>query len=389
MTINDEHSGSNSALADTHCELGVDIECLARAIVDDIVTGEHAYAEKHIPLQALIDIVAQNLRSLLASLSGGDLDLNPAHHAGRMKAEHGVELAGVLHAYRLAGLRLWRELAASNAETTSQDRLFFLGAKLWVAVDGLSTAAAETHREVTGARDRLAEQSRMSAVVDLLSPSLTLERRETAARLLELDANMRYYVIVTSEHDSDVEIIGARTHWAELNGNRVCLLALSSNSAEFYATLDGAKAGVSEEFNSLGDAAEAERQARVALNCLNGQAEGIHHYGQSPLDALIASQPAEAHHLAIRTLAEIIALPQSNRDMLVGTFEAWVECGGSLTATSAELHCHRNTVNYRLRKLETLTSRSLANPSDLTVLTMGVRTLRLLDHSNISRISVR
>lgn len=378
MSIDGEHTGIKLATVGSDPAFKLELGRLAGEIADDIVTGEHAYAEKHIPLEILVDIIAQNLHSLLNSLDGGALDLNPAHHAGRVKAEHGVELSGVLHAYRLAGLKLWGKLAASGAEHSDQDTLFLLGANLWTALDELSTAAAETHREVTGARDRWAEHSRTAAVVDLLSPTVTPERRDAAARLLQLGENLRLFVIVVDEHCAGIEVIGARTFWAEVNGGRVCLLALS-NRTEFVATTAGARAGVSEEFHCLDDAAEAERQARIALKCLSDQAEGIYHYGHSPTDTLICSQPTEARRQVRRTFAELRALPQENRDLLLDTFEAWVESGGSLTSTSEVLHCHRNTVNYRLRKFESLTDRSISNPADLTVLTLSLRTIRLLD----------
>ncbi|MFT4125378.1 MAG: helix-turn-helix domain-containing protein [Gordonia sp. (in: high G+C Gram-positive bacteria)] len=36
------------------------------------------------------------------------------------------------------------------------------------------------------------------------------------------------------------------------------------------------------------------------------------------------------------------------------------------------LHCHRNTVLYRLRRVETLTGRSVAKPADIAALTIAL-----------------
>lgn len=363
----------DGALAST-----LDVDRLSHMIADDILSGDRAYVERRIPRQGLVDIVADNLRSLLSSLGAGDLDLGPARRAGQIKAEYGVDLAGVLHAYRLAGLRLWRALEESSGpDHSGQNILFPLGSELWSALDELSTAAAEAHREVTMARGRWAEQSRFAAVVDLLSPMVAPERREAAAHLLQVREGMRLFVLVMDEHSPAVEILGAREHWAEFNGGRVCLL-VQRESAEFLVSTDGARIGVSEEFRSLEHAVEAERQARIALRCLGTAREGIGRYGQSLTDMLIVSQPTEAEVLVRRTFAEVSALSCDSRELLIGTFETWIECGGSLSKASELLHCHRNTVNYRLRRFEALTARSTGDPADLTVLTMALRTIRLL-----------
>ncbi|TSI16009.1 CdaR family transcriptional regulator [Brevibacterium aurantiacum] len=356
----------------------LDVDRLSHVIADDILSGDRAYAERRIPRQALVDIVAENLRSLLYSFGSADLDLRPARRAGQIKAEHGVELSGVLHAYRMAGLRLWSALEESSGPDDSvQSTLFPLGSELWTALDELSTAAAEAHRESTMARERWAEQSRFAAVVDLLSPMAAPERREAAARLLQVHEGMRLFVLVMDEHSPEVEILGVREHWAEFNGARVCLL-VQRGSAEFLVSTDGARIGVSEEFRSLEAAAEAERQARVALRCLGTAREGIGRYGQSLTDMLIVSQPTEADVVVRRTFTEVGALSHDSRELLLETFETWIQCGGSLSKAGELLHCHRNTVNYRLRRLETLTARSIADPTDLTVLTLALRTIRLL-----------
>ncbi|SMX92343.1 MULTISPECIES: PucR family transcriptional regulator [unclassified Brevibacterium] len=378
MNLNGEQSGSSPASVGTHPASRLDIDCLARLIADDIITGDQAYAEKHIPIEILVDLITPNIHSLLNYLEGGTLDLGPAYNTGRVKAEHGMELSGVLHAYRLAGLRLWRELAMTPDSEYSGKDVFPLGAELWTALDDLSTAAAEAHREATGARERWAEQSRIAAVIDLLSSTVTSERRNTAAHLLQLDDHSRFFVMLTDAQASGIEVLGACTHWAEIDGGRVCLLALRDRT-EFLSTTSGARAGFSEEFHCLDDAAEAARQARIALKCLNDRAEGIYHFGQSPTDTLICSQPSQARQLVRRTFAELRTQPQPNRDMLLDTFEAWVESGGSLSRASEALYCHRNTVNYRLRKFETLASRSISDPADLTALTTALRTIRLLD----------
>lgn len=355
----------------------IDVERLSGEIADDILTGEHAYAESRVPREGLVAIVTENLQSLLHSFDGGGLDLDPARRTGRIKAEYGIELAGVLHAYRLAGLRLWNELEVlSGSEASSRTVLFALGSRLWSSLDDLSTAAAEAHREVTGERDRWAARSKFAAVIDLLSPEIGAERRADAARTLMLEECGRFLVIVMTGSSSAVEILGARSHWAEHDGLTVCLLAASPKS-ETVITASGVRVGISREFSGLSEVIEAERQARIALCCLGTRREGISHYGDEPLDVILAGQPDEARLLVGRILAGVCTLPVADRDILLETFAAWVDSDGSPAATGEILHCHRNTVTYRLRRLESLTGRSPASPRDCSELTMALRAVRL------------
>jgi DNA-binding PucR family transcriptional regulator len=48
------------------------------------------------------------------------------------------------------------------------------------------------------------------------------------------------------------------------------------------------------------------------------------------------------------------------------------------SAAAAQLHMHRNTIRNRLRRLEDLTGRSLANPLDLAELHIALECARTL-----------
>lgn len=69
-------------------------------------------------------------------------------------------------------------------------------------------------------------------------------------------------------------------------------------------------------------------------------------------------------------------LPDEERDSLLGTFAAWMDCEGSPRTAAERMDCHRNTVLNRLRRLELLTGRRLAHPRDLVDLTLALDVLR-------------
>ena len=58
----------------------------------------------------------------------------------------------------------------------------------------------------------------------------------------------------------------------------------------------------------------------------------------------------------------MLAVGAAESGVLLGTLEAWVRSNGSATRTAAEVHCHRNTVLNRLRRVEQLTGRR--SPAD-------------------------
>lgn len=61
-----------------------------------------------------------------------------------------------------------------------------------------------------------------------------------------------------------------------------------------------------------------------------------------------------------------------DRDGLLKTLAAWVETGGTGRAAEA-LHCHHNTVYYRLGRIERLTKLDRTVPGDLADLVLALR----------------
>ena len=73
----------------------------------------------------------------------------------------------------------------------------------------------------------------------------------------------------------------------------------------------------------------------------------------------------------------VLGLHAVERDLLLTTLAAWLECDGSARRAAVQLYCHRNTVVNRLRRLEQLAQRSLARPRDLVELTLALDALQL------------
>jgi DNA-binding PucR family transcriptional regulator len=139
------------------------------------------------------------------------------------------------------------------------------------------------------------------------------------------------------------------------------------------------RVGVSPFFGELRQAAWALRLARLALDA-EQEKTGVNQFEDSPLSVLVASAPHAALETARVVLGGLLELPLDDRDLLLGTLEAWLDVSGSANAASARLFCHPNTVRYRLRRIEAATQRSLSDPRDLAELVTAARAWSQLPH---------
>ena len=73
----------------------------------------------------------------------------------------------------------------------------------------------------------------------------------------------------------------------------------------------------------------------------------------------------------------MLAQPTADREALLGTLRSWFARGGSASAAAAQLYVHRNTVRYRLRRLEDLTGRSLADPEAIGQIHLAMEAVRI------------
>src|SRR6187551_2409835 len=90
--------------------LGDHVDRIAAEIAAAIVSDDPDYAHGSLPEAVFLDVVRENSRALLQALAGGPELLDAPRRAGRVKAEHGIPISSVMHAYRIAGLRLWDEM---------------------------------------------------------------------------------------------------------------------------------------------------------------------------------------------------------------------------------------------------------------------------------------
>ncbi|EKF24839.1 pucR C-terminal helix-turn-helix domain protein [Mycolicibacterium hassiacum DSM 44199] len=135
--------------------------------------------------------------------------------------------------------------------------------------------------------------------------------------------------------------------------------------------------GVSPPYHSLTGSPRALELARAAMASLRPGQAAVRVFESNPLDALLARAPGEAARLAHEVLGRLTGLPADDRAMLLDTLWAYVAHGGSADHAAKALHCHPNTVRYRLRRVQELTGRAFTSPWDVAELIMATQALRL------------
>lgn len=383
-----------SALARTLLD---SVDELAEELVGRILSAERAYAESTLlTSEQLRGVCLDNLTSLLSNLAGSaQLGLESARTAGRLKAEQGVPLAALLHAYRLGGRLVWEQLMARSDGRATRS-LLDMAAQVWALVDDYSDAASEAYRESADLRAREDGEARRRFIRTLFADhSANPVGAEDALRALRIPERGAFAVVsaevvparaaVTDDASESLRELGVESLWdTEIDG-RIALLhaanpTMLGSAVETLGRLCGGRVGVSSVFVRPAGIFAALEQARLARRC-SDSAGSVTRYDAAPVSVLLVRLPDAGRLAAQQILGPVIALPADERHNLLSTLDTWFACHGSTTAAAARLHYHRNTVLYRLRRIQDLTGRDFSDPIHAAELYVGLRAHQLLGSS--------
>jgi hypothetical protein len=372
------------------------VDDLTSQLVDRIRGAEAHYRGPSVPTEDLWQSCRRNLEHILTQLAGDPRPgVEAAEATGRRRAEQGVPLPAILHAYRIGGRFVWDMLLAHAEDNdTARNELLRAAADVWAIIDDYSEALIEAYRETVAEQAGHNAQVRNAVLSGLLDGEL-----EDGSRLWESAAMLHLphhgtFVVAAAEtpRAGDEALPGVETTlrrhtvvsaWrldAEL---QVGVIAVSSpisvaKVCEYLVPLARGRVGVSEPYTSLDQSAAALRQARVAYAAATPGTCALIRYEQHPIAVMLASVPALGSTVARAVLGPVLALAAPDRDALLETLRAWFAEKGSASGAAARLHMHRNTVHYRLRRLESLTGRSIKHPTDVGELHLALESIRIL-----------
>lgn len=392
----------------------------AQALMDDLAGLTHrlvaALREKEPAYRAAIEADAaeiwqetnRSLRLSVASLirprESREAACRLSWRIGECRAEKGLPLDALLHAFRLGGAMVWQGLVDETTRRHPEDirLLVHVAADVWSFVDEHCGLVADAYRATERRLAWRRENQQRLTVAALLDGTARIADIPDAAAMLELPEEGRYVVVVASGAGGAVVGLphGTRAlrHASPETEQVVVLLAdaapdaaneppyegsrhADSELALLAAELTvpaGVRVGIGSAVTGLAALGEARRLAETALRaCPRGG--GVVLLDEHLPAALVVSSSRLGAALAERVLGPLDRLDPADRDLLVDTLRTWLEADGSAQRAGARLYCHRNTVLNRLRRFEQLTGRSLARPSDVVEISLALAARRLLD----------
>ncbi|HPK15891.1 MAG TPA: PucR family transcriptional regulator ligand-binding domain-containing protein [Clostridia bacterium] len=135
--------------------------------------------------------------------------------------------------------------------------------------------------------------------------------------------------------------------------------------------------GISEITPDIHDFSRLYGNAVLALRyCMNAKGKKNSFTYKDTKEAQIistVSHDPDIREMARRTLEKLLEYDRSSKADLLGTLGAFIRCNYNTSLTARELHIHRQSLLYRLEKIEALTEMSLKCHRDLFLLEVCTR----------------
>lgn len=169
-----------------------------------------------------------------------------------------------------------------------------------------------------------------------------------------------------------------------LRGEHGHLVLLASRTPDDVFDSDALRAhahsGASRLIHNLARVPDGVREARWAMEVASDAQGRRVVYGERTAPFFPRSM-AEAEEVVAQILGVLLSYDQSHDAELVRSLECFFETNRSWQESARELGIHRQTLVYRMRRIEQLTERDLNRFGDQAELYFAIRTWRMLQPS--------
>jgi len=371
---------------------------LGMAMADLLCSEIDAYRDGSVVTRDQVaESCVANVTFIFHSLAG-DADVSPAEQTGTERALAGVPLPAVMTAYRIGFRFMWEEtLATARAAAIATDSILDATARVFFAQETFTQAMSNAYRQQLTAQILEREEERSALVEALLSRRMT-DRQSLweAADLLRLPTSGPYVVVAAElpaigklglpAIENKLSARDIRSAWRLLPDLQIGIVHLRHSDpsgslgtlVEVLRQVATSRVGISPPFQELSETSGALRYARLAVAGKPSAESPVTVFDDTPLAVAAVSAPEAMAKIKTSLLGRVDELPAEERAVLVDTFQAWLQAGGSANDTAATIYCHPNTVRHRLRRIEELTNRSLSRPMDLAELCLAFEIERRL-----------
>ncbi len=364
---------SHAAAGQVVGQLVTAIEAELDALVDRI--GERIREEipdfRRLPADRLASAIRGNVGRALSALRElrppTPEELEGAAAVGRERAEQGLAVDAVLHAYRISIGAVWSrfgEVARERGADVSSVLAF--SETLWLWADAVMDVVASAHREIELELAREEQQRRDAFVLALLTGTIepTELRRECSTYGLDPE---REYIPFRARSNADGRSLPHRVALA-LAGDDGLVTALDHDlvgiAARAPVSMPGLATGLGPpaRLNNLPNAfALASRALQTTLAF---HEEGTRSLADLSIRPAILADEALGDAFEARYLEPLAELGRLGAELQT-TLRTWFDEGMRVEDAARVLHVHPNTLRHRLRRFEEATGANLRRPTDL------------------------
>jgi DNA-binding PucR family transcriptional regulator len=349
------------------------------------VIGERIREEipdfRRLPADALGQAIRGNVGRALTALRDlrppTDAELELAAAVGRERAEQGLTVDAVLHAYRISVTAVWSrfgELARERgADVTS---VLAFSETLWVWADAVMDIVAAAHREVELEQAREEQQRRDAFLLALLTGTLdaTELRRDSATFGLDADRPFIPFRARTCGAPLSHRVAVA------LSGDDGLVMSLDRDLAGIATrppeTLPGIVTGIGPPARLEALPAAFGMASRALQTAVAFGEEGAFSLADLSIRPAIVADEVLGDAFAARYLEPLAGLGRLGAE-LEETLRTWFDQGMRVDDTARALHVHANTLRHRLRRFEEATGTTLRDPRHLVELWWALERRRL------------
>lgn len=161
-----------------------------------------------------------------------------------------------------------------------------------------------------------------------------------------------------------------------VQGDDLIVLGAAESIPQLQAQLQ-APLGVSNPLGHAGRSVEALREARLAL-AHTSAAQPLVTYAQAGASVpWLAQSLDEAERTFRNVLGPLADYDSQQNTQLLHTLQVFLQHNRSWLAAAAQLHVHKQTLVYRMRRIEEITGRSLDSTEDVATLWFALRAARM------------
>jgi len=181
--------------------------------------------------------------------------------------------------------------------------------------------------------------------------------------------------------DLDRRLARARVPHILLHRDQLLYLVLAHSdvNAKLATTLRSlsSSVGVSDVIRTGDRMAEAAQEARWALGASQAENRDLVRYGDQTV-LLLPRTTAEATVLVSRVLGTLIQHDAERGTQYMNTLRVMLQLDRSWQLAAAELHIHKQTLGYRVKRIEQITGRGLTKTEHIAELWIALQSYDLL-----------